>query len=258
MKPHPNDDWDTGVLGSQTMETVTEEINRYEDSTDDEGDGQVETTNDDSKENETLQQIQEIKRMAEERYHTMFPYTTNGQMIRFDQIEEFCADVITYFEEKWGNEGVLQINNLEQQTLEDSASELELSEAEDDASSDEDVTLSRTNELLHFTMDNANEATQMMVYIARRYEEVFPKLGGKRFLHLHQFELLIKQLRNMFWTHRLVPVHYDYGMIVSEKIPIGSQFENNGYRLPSSQAVRVGMREAITNLRRQFQFKQSI
>lgn len=62
----------------------------------------------------------------------------------------------------------------------------------------------------------------------------------------------------MFWTHRLVLVHYDYGMIVSKKIPIGSQFENNGYRLPSGQAVRVGMREAITNLRRQFQFKQSI
>lgn len=106
-------------------------------------------------------------------------------MIRFDQIEEFCADVMTYFEKKWENEGVPQINNLEQQTLEDSASELESSEAEDDASSDEDVTSSGTNELLHFTMDNANEATQMMVHIARRYEEVFPKLGGKRFLHPH-------------------------------------------------------------------------
>ncbi len=71
-------------------------------------------------------------------------------------------------------------------TLEDSEEEY----SDDDALGD--------NELLHFTIDGLELIRRIILYIARRFEEIFLEIQGKRRLHALEFEQTLAQLKAMF------------------------------------------------------------
>lgn len=106
-----------------------------------------------------------------------------------------------------------------------------------------------SNDLLEFAIEGHGEALQMFKEIARRYEEVFPRVGNKRYLHPHQFELFLQRLRAMFWGHRLVDVEYDHAMIIHEYPPLGSVFSHGGYTTPDGILVDNRMRQMVTQLK---------
>ena len=55
-----------------------------------------------------------------------------------------------------------------------------------------------SQELLTFTVDAPEPIRQMVDYIISRYKEIFPKMGGKRYLHPHKYERTLEKLRSMF------------------------------------------------------------
>ena len=70
---------------------------------------------------------------------------------------------------------------------------------------------------------------RMFTEIARKYEEVFLKIRGRRYLYPNNFDLLIKSFRRMFWRHPLVPkVKVDFATHVREWPPLGSLFNEEG------------------------------
>ncbi|KAK3068665.1 hypothetical protein LTR53_013589, partial [Teratosphaeriaceae sp. CCFEE 6253] len=50
----------------------------------------------------------------------------------------------------------------------------------------------------------------MVLHLARRFEEMFVKISGKRRLYPHEFEQTMLQLRSMFWTYRRISNLEDY------------------------------------------------
>ncbi len=71
-------------------------------------------------------------------------------------------------------------------TLEDSEQEY----SDDDALGD--------NELLYFTIDGLELIRRIILYIARRFEEIFLEIQGKRRLHALELEQTLAQLKAMF------------------------------------------------------------
>ncbi|KAK0776646.1 hypothetical protein LTR87_017980 [Friedmanniomyces endolithicus] len=86
----------------------------------------------------------------------------------------------------------IEDSNAGESTPEDSEEEY----SDDDAPGD--------NELLHFTVDGLEPIRRMILYIARRFEEIFPEIQGKRRLHASEFEQTLAQLKAMFWDYRQI------------------------------------------------------
>ncbi|KAK0794727.1 hypothetical protein LTR75_010752 [Friedmanniomyces endolithicus] len=86
----------------------------------------------------------------------------------------------------------IEDSNAGESTPEDSEEEY----SDDDAPGD--------NELLHFTVDGPEPIRRMILYIAQRFEEIFPEIQGKRRLHASEFEQTLAQLKAMFWDYRQI------------------------------------------------------
>ena len=84
----------------------------------------------------------------------------------------------------------------------DTLAAIEESESESEESSEdgkEGSSLSgERNDVLQFSMEGHGEAIKIFREVARRYEEIFPRVGNKRYLQPMQFELLLQRLRAMF------------------------------------------------------------
>jgi len=140
---------------------------------------------------------------------------------------------------------------------EEDTSEEESAEEEESSENEQGSSLAMTNdEVLTFTMEGHGEAMQMFTAIARHYEEVFPRVGDKRYLHPHQLERLLQQLRTMFWGHRLVKVQYDHATFVQEYPPLGSKFVPNGYLTPAGILVTNDLRSTLTQLKKHYRTEQ--
>ncbi|KAK0843546.1 hypothetical protein LTS02_016055 [Friedmanniomyces endolithicus] len=86
--------------------------------------------------------------------------------------------------------------------IEDSNAGESTPEDSEEEYSDEDAP--GDNELLHFTVDGLEPIRRMILYIARRFEEIFPEIQGKRRLHASEFEQTLAQLKAMFWDYRQI------------------------------------------------------
>jgi len=80
----------------------------------------------------------------------------------------------------------IEDSNAGESTPEDSKGEY----LDDDAPGD--------NELIHFTIDGPELIRRIILYIARRFEEIFLEIQGKRRLHALEFEQTLAQLKAMF------------------------------------------------------------
>jgi len=80
------------------------------------------------------------------------------------------------------------------------------------------------NELLHFTVDGPELIRQMILYIARRFEEIFPEIQGKQRLHASEFEQTLAQLKAIFWNYRQISLDSENHSYVQEVVLIGSIF----------------------------------
>ncbi|KAG9715803.1 hypothetical protein KCU75_g23677, partial [Aureobasidium melanogenum] len=58
--------------------------------------------------------------------------------------------------------------------------------------------------------------TKMFDIMMKHGEEAFPSINGQRFLHPHNFDNMLDQIRNAFWDHRLVVVDYDFKAFIVE------------------------------------------
>ena len=114
-------------------------------------------------------------------------------------------------------------------------------------------------EVAEITVEGPQPVIKMILHIARKYEEVFPKLQGKRRLHPHEFDTMLEQIRAMFWDYRLVDVEYDASHYVAERIPLGSEFHNDlGYTTPDGTSVPVRLRNRVNTLRQGYRRMQQI
>ncbi|KAK4887914.1 hypothetical protein LTR27_013061 [Elasticomyces elasticus] len=68
---------------------------------------------------------------------------------------------------------------------EDTESSSSEEELEEESSNEERGSLLATesNDIIEFAIEGYSEALQMFKEIARRYEEVFPRVSNKRYLH---------------------------------------------------------------------------
>ncbi|KAK0857835.1 hypothetical protein LTR87_017822 [Friedmanniomyces endolithicus] len=125
-------------------------------------------------------------------------------------------------------------------TLEDSEEEY----SDDDAPGD--------NELLHFTVDGPEPIRRMILYIARRFEEIFPEIQGKRRLHASEFEQTLAQLKAMFWDYRQISSDSENHSYVQEVVPMGSIFKPGSYTTPNGIYISRQMRERVTLLNQRY------
>ena len=73
-----------------------------------------------------------------------------------------------------------------------------IQESSDEESDDEPDDL----EILHMSVDGPQPVITMILHIARVYEDVFPRMSGKRHINPRAFEDMLEQLRRKFWTYR--------------------------------------------------------
>jgi hypothetical protein len=135
------------------------------------------------------------------------------------------------------------------------------SSEEEETSSDgngESTLAEENNELLEFTMEGPYEAVKMFREIARRYEDVFPRVGTRRLLHPHQFDALLQRLRSMFWGHQRFEVGYDFISLVQEQPPLGSTFAHGGYTVPNGIMVTNEMRKMVTEIKHHYRMEQAL
>ena len=78
-----------------------------------------------------------------------------------------------------------EIDNL------DVLDELILEELEEEYSDNEELDY---NKVLQFLIDGPELIIRIILYITRKFKEVFPKVVGKRRLHLYKFDTILTQL----------------------------------------------------------------
>ena len=102
------------------------------------------------------------------------------------------------------------------------------------------------SELYTFTVDAPEPVRRMVTHIIHRYEEIFPVVKGKRRLNPDNFDTMIGRLRAMFWRYRKINIEYDAKDFVIEKVPIGSNFQNDGsYYAPDGTYITRQMRDRV-------------
>jgi len=94
--------------------------------------------------------------------------------------------------------------------------------------------------------------TKMFDVMMKHGEGAFPSINGQRFLHPHNFDNMLDQIRNASGEHRLVVVDYDFKAFVVERPPLGSTFAPAGYIIPTGERVNKSMREGINLLRSRY------
>lgn len=116
-------------------------------------------------------------------------------------------------------------------------------------------------EVLTFSVDGPQQVYKLVTHIANKYEEVFPYIGGHRRLHPHQFDLMLEQIRAMFWNHKLVEngVDDDAARYIQEKPPLGSIFDaRGGYITPDGVSINRAMRKRVQCLKNRYKEIQKI
>jgi len=108
------------------------------------------------------------------------------------------------------------------------------------------------NELLHFTVDGPEPIRRMILHIARRFEEIFPEIQGKRRLHASEFEQTLAQLKAMFWDYRQISSDSENHSYVQEVVPMGSVFKRGGYTTPDGIYISRQMRERVMLLNQRY------
>ncbi len=108
------------------------------------------------------------------------------------------------------------------------------------------------NELLHFTVDGPEPIRRMILHIARRFEEIFPEIQGKRRLHASEFEQTLAQLKAMFWDYRQISSDHENHSYVQEVVPMGSIFKPGGYTTPNGIYISRQMRERVMLLNQRY------
>jgi hypothetical protein len=98
--------------------------------------------------------------------------------------------------------------------------------------------------------------TKMFDIMMKHGEDAFPSINGQRFLHPHNFDNMLDQIRHAFRDHRLVVVEYDFKAFIVERPPLGSTFAPAGYIIPSGERVNNSMRDGIRLLRSRYEQAQ--
>ncbi|CAD0043000.1 unnamed protein product [Aureobasidium pullulans] len=151
-------------------------------------------------------------------------------------------------------EGEIEEDDVESDPEEDASDSEEESEEEstDDDDNDHDHLCSNKEgiEVLHAYVPSC--FTKMFNVMMKHGEEAFPEINGQRFLHPHNFDNMLDQIRKAFWEHRLVVVDYDFKAFVQERPPLGSSFAPAGYIIPTGERVNKSMRDGINLLRSRY------
>ena len=135
--------------------------------------------------------------------------------------------------------------------------ELEIPDSEEHEDSSDEYSEDEApgdNELIHFAIEGPQPVIDMILHLSHRFEEVFPKIQGKRRLHALEFERMITQLRAMFWNYRQVNLDYEDWPYIQEIPPLGSEFTTTGgYIAPDGIHISSTMRKGIGLIRRGYQ-----
>ncbi|GIZ39173.1 hypothetical protein CKM354_000256400 [Cercospora kikuchii] len=134
----------------------------------------------------------------------------------------------------------------EEEGQDSSADEEDVSEESSDEESDPD------DEITTFTCTQAGIMRKVMLFLAMRQEDIFPRIGGKRYLHPTKFDRALKELRIKLWNQPRVSVQYDFRSLVQELVPIGSTITPFGYVTPSEEIVPNSARENIRRISEQY------
>ncbi len=113
-------------------------------------------------------------------------------------------------------------------------------------------------EILNFMVDSPEPCRKMILHIAQRFEEVFPKIAEKRRLHPIELDNMLMELRTMFWHYRKVNVDYNARDFVQELVPIGSIYGNGGYHAPDGTFISQTMRGRVKLIAKRYQEIQNI
>jgi len=141
-------------------------------------------------------------------------------------------------------------------TNSDESTELEVLNSDDyEESSDEysDDEAPGDNELMHFTVEGPQPVMDIVLHLSQRFEEIFPRIQGKRRLHAIEFERMIAQLRTMFWNYRQVNLDYEDWPYVQEIPPPGSKYmTTGGYIAPDGIYISPPMRKSVDLTQRRY------
>jgi hypothetical protein len=161
-------------------------------------------------------------------------------------------NVITKIEDL--EEGEIEEEEVESDPEEDNDEEESEEESSDD---DHDDHLCDGKEGIHALHAYVPSCfTKMFDVMMRHGEEAFPSINGQRFLHPHNFDNMLDQIRNAFREHRLVVVDYDFKAFIVERPPLGSTFAPAGYIIPSGERVNNSMRDGVKMLQSRYEQAQ--
>lgn len=91
----------------------------------------------------------------------------------------------------------------------DSEEEEQDSSAEDVSEESSEEETDPDDELTTFTCTQAGIMRKVMLFLATRQEDIFPSIGGKRYLHPTKFDRALGELRTKLWNQPRISVPYE-------------------------------------------------
>ena len=134
------------------------------------------------------------------------------------------------------------------QDHESATEEGEVMETEDE--SDYSDTESESNpldvDLAHFTIEAPKPVLDLIMKIQQYSEEIFPIVAGKRRMDPRRLDILLSEIRWMFWNYRQINNEHDTQNLIKEHVPIGSHFGSDGsYMTPDGFHISKAMRDRV-------------
>nr|POF17930.1 hypothetical protein CFP56_13341 [Quercus suber] len=131
-----------------------------------------------------------------------------------------------------------------------------------DSSEEESQTESEDDEIVEGRLITFGETTpepirQMLIYLSRQSQNIFPEVNGQRLLNAAEFDTMLGQFRKMVWQHPQVMVPINLYNAVKDMPPIGAVFQTDGsYECGNGIIVPRFMRLAIQGLKTRFAEEQ--
>ena len=101
-------------------------------------------------------------------------------------------------------------------------------------------------DLAHFTIEAPRPVLDLIMKIQQYSEEIFPIVAGKRRMNPRRLDILLSEIRWMFWNYRQINNEHDTQNLIKECVPIGSRFSSDGsYMTPDGFHISKAMRDRV-------------
>jgi hypothetical protein len=108
-------------------------------------------------------------------------------------------------------------------------------------------------EILTFQIEGPEPVRKIALHVAQQCEKVFPVIAGRRVIHPDELNIMLDQIRIMFWKYPRVMIRAKAEDFLTERPPLGSVFDPSGaYTAPDGIFISRDLRNKVRTLKERY------